>query len=136
EVASRPMNQFDHSDEALMAALAEQLAAALRGVRLRSESERRAQRLALAAPVGSAVTDADTVHDVLRAAADAIFEPTEYGAVTAIVATTDADEYTVGTDRVRGGRSIEGARVPLETGAAGRALATGEQIVIGQLDAD
>src|SRR5689334_9831148 len=77
EVASRPMNQFDHSDEALMAAVAEQLAAALRGVRLRSESERRAQRLALAASVASAVAE-----------------------------------------------------------AAGSALTTGEQIVVGHLDAD
>ena len=86
EVASRPMNQFDHSDEALMTAVAEQLAAALRGVRLRNESERRAQRLALTASVATAVASADTARAVLRAAVDAIFEPTDYGAVTAILA--------------------------------------------------
>jgi GAF domain-containing protein len=136
EVASRPMNQFDHSDEALMAAVAEQLAAALRGVRLRNESERRAQRLALAASVANAVTNADSVHDVLRAAADAIFEPTDYGAVAAFVAMPDADEYAVVTDRVRVGGSIEGTRLPMRTGAAGRALGTGEQIVVGHLETE
>jgi signal transduction histidine kinase len=136
EVASRPMNQFDHSDEALMAAVAEQLAAALRGVRLRSESERRSQRLALAASVASAVAEADGVQGVLRAAADAIFEPTDYGAVTAVLGLPETGEYAVVTDRVRVGESSEGSRLPITTGAAGRALRTGEQIVVGHLDGE
>jgi GAF domain-containing protein len=136
EVASRPMNQFDHSDEALMAAVAEQLAAALRGVRLRSESERRSQRLALAASLASAVAEADGVQAVLRAAADAIFDPTDYGAVTAVLGVPETGEYTVVTDRVRVGESTEGARLPVAAGAAGRALTTGEQIVVGNLDGD
>ncbi|HEX5556607.1 MAG TPA: GAF domain-containing protein [Gaiellales bacterium] len=134
EVASRPMNQFDHSDEALMAAVAEQLAAALRGVRLRSESERRSQRLALTAAVASAVAEADGVDGVLRAAADAIFGPTDYGAVTAVLRVPETGEYTVVTDRVRVGESTEGARLPVTAGAAGRALTTGAQIVVGHLD--
>jgi GAF domain-containing protein len=133
EVASRPMNQFDHSDEALMTAVAEQLAAALRGVRLRNESERRAQRLALTASVATAVASADTARAVLRAAVDAIFEPTDYGAVTAILALPDSEEHLVVTDRVRVGASIEGSRRPIHHGAAGQALATGEQIVVGRL---
>ena len=133
EIASRPMNQFDHSDEALMTAVAEQLAAALRGVRLRNESERRAQRLALTAVRREAVASADTARDVLRAAVDAIFEPTDYGAVTAILALPDSDEHLVVTDRVRVGASIEGSRRPIHHGAAGRALETGEQIVVGHL---
>ena len=120
EVASRPLNQFDHSDEALMAAVAEQLAAALRGVRLRSESEQRAQRLALAASVASAVTNADSVQGVLRAAADAIFEPTDYGAVTAVLAVPESDGYTVVTDRVRVG-ALDRGHPPADrhSGAAG-----------------
>ncbi len=133
EVASRPMNQFDHSDEALMTAVAEQLAAALRGVRLRDESERRAQRLALTAAVASAVASADTAQTVLRAAVDAIFEPTDYGAVTAILALPESDEHIVVTDRARVGESIEGSRHPIYAGAAGRALETGTQIVVGHL---
>ena len=133
EVASRPMNQFDHSDEALMTAVAEQLAAALRGVRLRDESQRRAQRLALTAAVASAVASADTAQTVLRAAVEAIFEPTDYGAVTAILALPESDEHVVVTDRVRVGDSIEGSRHPIYAGAAGRALETGAQIVVGRL---
>jgi GAF domain-containing protein len=129
EVAS---GGFDHADEALMAAVAEQLAAALRGVRLRNESERRAQRLALTAAVATAVASADTTPGVLRAAVDAIFKPTEYGAVTAVLALPDSGEYLVVTDRVRVGASIEGSRQPLDAGAAGAALASGEQIVIGR----
>ena len=40
-------------------------------------------------------------------------------------------EHLVVTDRVRVGASIEGSRRPIHHGAAGRALATGEQIVVG-----
>ncbi|HEY3765561.1 MAG TPA: GAF domain-containing protein [Gaiellales bacterium] len=133
EVASRPMNQFDDSDRALMAAVAEQLAAALRGVSLRNESERRAQRLALTASVSGAVAAADTVTGVLQAAVDAIFEPTDYGAVSAVIAAPDSAEYVVVTDRVRVGESVEGSRRPIHSGASGRALETGEQVVIGRL---
>ncbi len=108
EIASRPMNQFTDSDRALMATVAEQLAAALRGVQLRNQSELRAQRLALTASVANAVAAADTVEDVLRAAVDAIFEPTDYGAVTAILAVPGAGEHLVVTDRVRVGESVAG----------------------------
>jgi signal transduction histidine kinase len=119
-----------------MAAVAEQLAAALRGVRLRTESQRRARRLALTASVARAVAGADTLRGVLRAAVDAIFEPTEYGAVTAVLALPDSGEYLVVTDRVRVGASLEGTRQPVDSGAAGAALASGEQIVIGQPEQD
>ena len=127
EVASRPRNRFDDSDRALMTAVAEQLAAAMRGVRLRNESERRAQRLALTASVASAVAAADTVDGVLRAAVDAIFDPTDYGAVSAVLALHDSGEYTVLADRVRVGASVEGTRRPLRSGAAGAALERGSR---------
>jgi signal transduction histidine kinase len=136
EVASRPMNQFDDSDRALMTAVAEQLAAALRGVRLRSESEVRAQRLALTASVASAIAEAESAESVLRAAVEAIFDPTDYGAVSAILALPDAGEYTVVTDRVRVGESVEGTRRPSGSGAAGQALQSGEQIIVGRLTND
>jgi signal transduction histidine kinase len=133
EVASRPMNRFDDSDRALMSAVGEQLAAAMRGVHLRNQSERRAQRLALTASVASAVASADTVEGVLRAAVDAVFEPTDYGAVSAVVALPESGEHVVLADRVRVGESVEGTRRPIRSGAAGTALATGEQVIIGQL---
>ena len=133
EIASRPMNQFNDSDRALMTAVAEQLAAALRGVQLRNQSELRAQRLALTTSVANAVSAADTVEDVLRAAVDAIFEPTDYGAVTAILALPGSGEYVVVTDRVRVGESEAGAHRPIHAGAAGAALERGEQIVVGRL---
>jgi GAF domain-containing protein len=133
EVASRPMNQFDDSDRALMTAVAEQLAAALRGVRLRNESELRAQRLALTASVASAVAEADSVETVLQAAVDAIFGPTDYGAVTGMLALPDSGEYTVVTDRVRVGRPVEGTRRPIGSGAAGAALESGKQVIVGRL---
>ncbi|HEY2790163.1 MAG TPA: GAF domain-containing protein [Gaiellales bacterium] len=136
EVASRPMNQFDDSDRALMTAVAEQLAAALRGVQLRSESEVRAQRLALTASVASAVAEAESAESVLRAAVEAIFDPTDYGAVTAILALPDGGEYTVVTDRVRVGESVEGTRRPAGSGAAGTALQSGVQIIVGRLTSE
>ena len=136
EVASRPTNQFDDSDRALMTAVAEQLAAALRGVQLRSESEVRAQRLALTASVASAIAEAESAESVLRAAVEAIFGPTDYGAVSAILARPDAGEYTVVTDRVRVGESVEGARRPLGSGAAGEALQSGKQVSVGRLAND
>ncbi len=127
EVASRPMNQFDHSDEALMTAVAEQLAAALRGVRLRNESEQRAQRLALTASVASAVAERPTAsRAVLRAAVDAIFEPTDYGAVTAVLAVPESDGVHRRHRPRAGGRAR--SRAPAcrsHSGAAGRALADG-----------
>ena len=109
-----------------MTAVAEQLAAALRGVRLRNESELRAQRLALTASVATAVASADSVEAVLQAAVDAIFGPTDYGAVTGILALPDSGEHTVVTDRVRVGRSVEGTRRPIASGAAGAALESGQ----------
>jgi GAF domain-containing protein len=133
EVASRPMNRFDDSDVALMTAVAEQLAAAMRGIHLRNESERRAQRLALTASVASAVAAADTVEGVVRAAVDAVFDPTDYGAVSAVIALPESGEHLVLADRVRVGESVEGSRMPLASGAAGAALESGEQVIVGRL---
>ena len=73
---------------------------------------------------------------MLRAAVDAIFEPTDYGAVTAILALPDAGEYTVVTDRVRVGASVEGTRRPIARRRRRRGPSqTGEQIVVGRLAA-
>ncbi len=127
EIASRPMNQFDDSDRALMTAVAEQLAAALRGVQLRNQSELRAQRLALTASVANAVAAADTVEDVLRAAVDAIFEPTDYGAVTAHPGaarrrlSTWSSPTACGSasrSRARAGRSMPGPPAPRSSAAS------------------
>src|ERR1700752_1385026 len=51
ELYAESTDRFDAEAEVLMGEIAEQVAAALRGARLRNESEKRARRLALASDI-------------------------------------------------------------------------------------
>jgi GAF domain-containing protein len=122
---SRP-DHFDEDDAVMMRTVAEQLAAALRGARLRDESDRRAVRLAITLDVARAVAEADSVDDALRAAARAVFRATRYAAVTAILIDTERNEAVVLADELRIGDSILGMRRPLAPRGTGLAAMTGE----------
>src|SRR5919204_374523 len=73
ELADRAPDRFDTSDAALMQAVADQVATALVGVRLREqsrrlqqESQRRAQRLELAADLSREIAATGSVDELLR----------------------------------------------------------------------
>jgi signal transduction histidine kinase len=132
---SRP-DRFDEDDAVMMRTVAEQLAAALRGARLRDESDRRAVRLAITLDVARAVAEADSVDDALRAAARAVFRATRYAAVTAILIDGDSNEELVLADELRTGDSILGMRRPLAARGTGLAALTGEAALFEQAGSD
>ena len=132
---SRP-DRFDEDDAVMMRTVAEQLAAALRGARLRDESDRRAVRLAITLDVARAVAEADSVDDALRAAARAVFQATRYAAVTAILIDGERNEELVLADELRTGDTIIGMRRPLAARGTGLAALTGEAAMFEQAGSD
>jgi signal transduction histidine kinase len=132
---SRP-DRFDEDDAVMMRTVAEQLAAALRGARLRDESERRAERLAITLDVARAVADADSVDDALRASARAVFQATGYAGVTAILIDAERNEEVVLADELRVGTSLLGMRRPLAPLGTGIAAVTGEAVLFDQAMSD
>jgi signal transduction histidine kinase/putative methionine-R-sulfoxide reductase with GAF domain len=96
-------NRFDAEDALLMRTVAEQVAAAMRGTRLRAESGRRAERLALTLDVAKAVAAADTVEDALRATARTVLQATDYRAVSAVLVDVDGRENNVISGELRSG---------------------------------
>ncbi len=132
---SRP-NRFDEDDAVLMRTVAEQLAAALRGARLRDESDRRAERLAVTLDVARAVAAADSVDDALRVAASEVFRSTTYVAVAAIVIDAEQEEEIVLADELRAGSSTIGMRRPLAARGTGLAAVTGEAVLFESAGSD
>ncbi|MDX6544700.1 MAG: hypothetical protein QOG02_474, partial [Gaiellales bacterium] len=125
---SRP-GRFDDDDAVLMRTVAEQLAAALRGARLRHESDRRAERLAVTLDVARAVADADAVDDALRAAAVTVFRTGKYSAAVAILIDHERGEEIVLADELQSGASIVGMRRPLLAKGTGLVAVTGEAVL-------
>jgi len=109
-------------DAVLMLTVAEQLAAELRAISLRGESERRAERLSLALGVATAVADAATVEEALRACVRTIANTIDCGSVGAFLVLPETDEQLCVIDIDRHGSSVEGLRRPLGMGAIGRAI--------------
>jgi signal transduction histidine kinase len=132
---SRP-NRFDDEDAVLMRTVAEQLAAALRGARLRDESDRRAERLAVTLDVARAVADADAVDDALRAAAARVFRTGKYSAAVAILIDHERGEEIVLADELRSGASIVGMRRPLLAKGTGLVAVTGEAVLFDRALSD
>ena len=62
----REPDRLDAADLSLMVAVAGQVAASLRGVELRTESERRARRLALTAQIARSIAAAASVDEALE----------------------------------------------------------------------
>jgi signal transduction histidine kinase len=105
----------------VMQTVAEQVAAELRGARLRDESETRAQRLALTLEVAKGIAGADSVDAALSAVVDTIFERTTYKAVSAIRIDNESQEEIIAAERTRSGTSTLGMSrllAPYGTGLA------------------
>src|SRR4029078_12170589 len=92
ELASRELDAFTAADEVLMVTGAEQGAAALRGARLRSESEQRARRLALASDIARRIAAAESADDVVRTAVRLVQESTSCTTRAGLPRTTDSAE--------------------------------------------
>jgi signal transduction histidine kinase len=131
----RACDRFDEADAALMLTVAEQVAAALRGVRLREQSDARATRLALALEVARAVGEADTVEGALRAAATAIRSAIACDAVTAFVPVPGTSDQVVLVDVDDDEHRIEGMRRPIDEGLSGRVFTRGRQVVAATAEA-
>jgi GAF domain-containing protein len=122
-------DQFDATHASLMQAVAEQAAAALRGVHLRHESERRAKRLSLAAQIAMEVADAAGTDEVLRTAVTGLASRIDCGSVAAFRALPDTGEMLAVIDIDRHGDSVEGQRRPIGAGDLGRAFTTGQPLL-------
>jgi GAF domain-containing protein len=127
---------FDQADSALLALVAEQLAAAWRSLRHRDESERRAQRLALASEVAKLVTSPGSLDEMLQAVARTVCDHTGYDSVTIAMADRPAGEQVYVADESRREASQAGLRRPLDAGICGRTLRTGLPFHSGRADGD
>jgi signal transduction histidine kinase len=122
--------RYGEADHVFMRTVAEQVAAALLGARLRDESEGRARRLAVSVAVAGAVAEAATVEETLRAAARALSEQIGCGAVTAYLADEQAGDQVALVDFDRNDVNVEGMRRPAGQGTTGEVFATGRQVRI------
>ena len=110
-----------------METVAEQVAVAIRAIRLRHQSSRRAQQLALTLEVARSVAAARTIDDALRSTVDTIFEATAYATVNAV--RVQDDEQVLVAVRARDGERAAGTRRPLDACMTGRVLASGEPLM-------
>jgi GAF domain-containing protein len=133
QLASSAPDAFTADDEALMVTVAEQVAAALRGARLRSESEQRARRLALASDIARRIAAAESADDVVRTAVRLVHESTGCTSVAGIRLSSDRSEqiFTAVIDG-RGDTRLEGRRRPPGEGLVGVALSTARQVSVGR----
>ena len=119
---------FGPDDQTLIETVAEQLAAALRGVRLRDEADRRANRLTLALDIATAVAAAPTVEAAIRSAVHTLAEGFECESIGGFLALPETSEQLAVAEIERHGRSVEGMRRPLDMGHTGMAFTRGKQL--------
>jgi GAF domain-containing protein len=133
QLASEASDAFTADDELLMVTVAEQVAAALRGARLRSESEQRARRLALASDIARRIAAAESADDVMRTAVRLVHESTGCTSAAGIRLSPDRSEqiFTTVIDG-RAGPALEGRRRPVGAGLVGVALSTARQVSVGR----
>jgi GAF domain-containing protein len=128
ELADPAPDRYTPDDEALMITVAEQVAAAMRGIGLRAESEQGARRLALTLQAARAVAAADSADAVLETFVRTLHEAGGYDLVEALVPLPDAGEQLVVASVSRSGETQLGVRRPLGAGAAGRAFREQRQV--------
>ncbi len=127
-------HRFNADDAVLMRTLAEQVAAALRGARLRDESERRARRLAVTLDVARAVADAPAIEDALRSAVETVADAIHCGSVAGFMALPETAEQLCVIDIDRHGASVQGMRQPLFAGHNGMVFRSGRQLHLRKQD--
>ena len=101
---------FDADDQTLMETVAEQLAAALRGVRLRDEADRRARRLTLALDIATAVAAAPTVEAAIRGTVRTLAEGLACESIGGFLALPETGEQLAIAEIEHHGPSVEGMR--------------------------
>ena len=119
---------FDADDQTLMETVAEQLAAALRGVRLRDEADRRARRLTLALDIATAVAAAPTVEAAIRGTVRTLAEGLACESIGGFLALPETGEQLAIAEIEHHGPSVEGMRMPLDMGHTGMAFTSGRQL--------
>jgi signal transduction histidine kinase len=130
ELADPAPDRYTEDDEALMITVAEQVAAAVRGIALRSEAEQSARRLELTLRAARAVAAADSADAVLETFVRTVHEGVGYDLVEAMVPVPDAAEQLVVASVSRSQEADRGVRRPLAAGAAGRALLEQRQVTV------
>ena len=127
---------LDGDDLRLMVAVAGQVAASLRGLELRHQSERRARRLALTAEIAKRTASAASEDEALRAAATALFEAIEYGAVSVYRCHHQAGEVVLMVNLDRAESGSPETRWPIGYGITGRTIRTGQVVRLGRATDD
>ncbi|MDX6591511.1 MAG: hypothetical protein QOJ13_707 [Gaiellales bacterium] len=135
-IHEREPNRLSHEDMVLMSAIAEQVAASLRGVELRDESERRARRLALTAEIAKAIASVESVEDGLQATADLLFARTDYQTVSVIRCLHDEGEVAMTISLTRQGNYWMERRWPITKGVTARTIQSGEVRRLGNAGSD
>jgi GAF domain-containing protein len=129
-------DRLDGDDLRLMVAVAGQVAASLRGLELRHQSERRARRLALTAEIAKRTASAASEDEALRAAATALFEAIEYGAVSVYRCHHQAGEVVLMVNLERAESASPETRWPIDHGITGRTIRTGQVVRLGRATDD
>ena len=128
ELAEDVPDRYTQDDEVLMRTAAEQVAAAMRGARLRSEAEANVRRLELTLAAARAVAAADSLDAVLETFVRTVHDGAGYGTVEATIALPAAGEQLVIASVMPGGESSAGRRRELAPGTTGLAFTEGRQV--------
>jgi GAF domain-containing protein len=129
-------DRLDEDDLRLMMAVAGQVAASLRGVDLRDQSDRRAARLALTAAIARRIASAGSVDEALEAAAESIHDATEYEVVSVIRCRHERGEAGMTFALDRSGLAWQQISWPIEEGITGRTIASGRPLRLGRATQD
>ncbi|MDX6550649.1 MAG: two-component system, NtrC family, sensor histidine kinase KinB, partial [Gaiellales bacterium] len=136
ELSDTRPGQFGPGDAELMSAIASQLAGSLAAVQMHEDATRRSQRLATGSAVAAALAEALTHEQALDLAASTVFAHSSYHVVAATIVLHESDEQQLVADLTRDGSPVDRRRRPLAAGLVGAALASGEQILLGDAQSD
>ncbi len=127
ELADTERDRYGEADATLLRIAADQLAATLRGIRLREQSERRARSLDVAARVAQSVAAATTVEQALELAARATHRTAGFRRVAATLVLDETGEQ-LHLVEVGPPRPFTPVRRPLGSGPIGIALTTQQPV--------
>jgi two-component system, NarL family, sensor histidine kinase DevS len=128
ELADHAADRYSQDDEVLLITAAEQVAATIRGVGLRSQAEVSAQRMALTLKAARAVAAADSADAVLETFVRTVHEGVGYDCVEATVPLWDSGEQLLIATVTETGEGTLGLRRPIDHGSTGRAFVEARQV--------
>ena len=124
-VADETPHRFGHTDQILLATLADQVATALRTARLYEQTRRRADEMALINEIGQAVGSLLHVEKIVSAVVHGLAERLGYPLVSIYLVQGD---FLVLQDQV--GYKTVLLRLPVSEGIMGRVVRTGEAVFV------